>query len=210
MRILIAEDEAVSRLKLEAMLTKRGFEVVAAADGHQAWQLLQVEDPPRLAILDWMMPGIDGVELCRKARLSASLRGLYLILLTGKGNKEDIIEGLQAGANDYVTKPFDPAEMQARIQVAAQVVQLQSELAARVQELEDALAHVKQLQVLLPICSYCKNVRDDQNYWHQVDQYLMRYSAAKFSHGICPRCMEEIVKPELRRNGIAMCGDWPG
>jgi phosphoserine phosphatase RsbU/P len=169
MRILIADDDDVSRLELQALLTRRGHEVAAVSDGREAWEVLQGEHPPRLAVLDWRMEEMDGVEVCRRVRERPGLRNVYLILLTSRGDKEHVLAGLQAGANDYVTKPFDRDELLARVRVGAQMVGLQAELAARVQELEDALARVKQLHGLLPICSYCKCIRDDKNYCHQVE-----------------------------------------
>src|SRR5712692_7870638 len=113
MRILIADDDDVSRLTLSAMLTKRGYDIVAVANGGEAWQALQVEDAPKLAILDWMMPELDGVEVCRRVRAVPQLKTAYLILLTSRDSKEFLLEGLRAGANDYVTKPFDRDELEA-------------------------------------------------------------------------------------------------
>src|SRR5207244_3597988 len=113
-------------------------------------------DRPRLAILDWQMPGLDGPTVCRRVRAAPELKGLYLILLTARTERDDVLEGLRAGANDYVTKPFDPAELEARVNVGAEMVQLRDELAERVAELEKALADVKRLHGLLPICAYCK------------------------------------------------------
>lgn len=165
MRILIAEDDAVSRRRLEATLQKWGYEVLAVEDGLAAWEVLQSEMPPPLAILDWMMPGMDGIEVCRKVRERSPSRPLYIIVLTARGSREDVVAGLQAGGDDYVTKPFDREELHARVKVGLRVLQLQMNLAARVRELEEALARVKQLQGLLPICSYCKRIRADQNYW---------------------------------------------
>jgi phosphoserine phosphatase RsbU/P len=196
-KVLIAEDDMVSRRLLEATLIKWGYEVVVACDGIAAWELLQSGEPPPLAILDWMMPGLDGLQLCRKIRGIVTPTPPYLILLTAKGRREDIIIGLQAGANDYVTKPFDHEELRARIQVGVRIVELQQSLADRVRALEEALASVKQLQGLLPICSYCKKIRDDQNYWQQVENYISEHSEAQFSHSICPDCYERLVKPEL-------------
>src|SRR5580704_17577466 len=106
MRILIADDDDVSRLELKALLTRHGHEVVAVADGTEAWDVLRGNDPPRVAVLDWQMTAMDGVEVCRRVRESRLARSVYLILLTAHGDKEHILAGLEAGANDYVTKPF--------------------------------------------------------------------------------------------------------
>ena len=199
MRILIAEDDAVSRRRLEATLRKWGYEVLAVEDGLAAWEVLQGEMPPPLAILDWMMPGMDGIEVCRKVRERSPSRPLYIIVLTARGSREDVVAGLQAGGDDYVTKPFDREELHARVKVGLRVLQLQMNLADRVRELEEALARVKQLQGLLPICSYCKKIRDDQNYWQQVEGYISEHSGAVFSHGICPECYDKFVRPELKK-----------
>jgi len=207
MRILIAEDDAVSRRRLEATLQKWGYEVLAVEDGLAAWEVLQGEMPPPLAILDWMMPGMDGIEVCRKVRERSPSRPLYIIVLTARGSREDVVAGLQAGGDDYVTKPFDREELHARVKVGLRVLQLQMNLADRVRELEEALARVKQLQGLLPICSYCKKIRDDQNYWQQVEGYISEHSEAVFSHGICPDCFEKFVKPEL--NKLKSAGEKP-
>jgi len=196
-KILIAEDDMVSRRLLEATLIKWGYEVVVTCDGAEAWAALQCADAPPLAILDWMMPGMDGIELCRTVRQALMPTPPYLILLTAKGHREDIVTGLRSGANDYVTKPFDREELRARVQVGIRIVELQQSLADRVKALENALARVKQLQGLLPICSYCKKIRDDQNYWQQVENYISEHSEAQFSHSICPDCYERRVKPEL-------------
>jgi DNA-binding response OmpR family regulator len=207
MRILIAEDDAVSRRRLEATLQKWGYEVLAVEDGLAAWEVLQGEMPPPLAILDWMMPGMDGIEVCRKVRERSPSRPLYIIVLTARGSREDVVAGLQAGGDDYVTKPFDREELHARVKVGLRVLQLQMNLADRVRELEEALARVRQLQGLLPICSYCKKIRDDQNYWQQVEGYISEHSDAVFSHGICPDCFEKFVKPEL--NKLKSAGEKP-
>jgi sigma-B regulation protein RsbU (phosphoserine phosphatase) len=198
-RVLIAEDDAVSRRLLEATLAKWGYEVVVTTDGLQALDVLSQPEAPSLAILDWMMPGLDGAQVCLKARALAGERLLYMILLTAKGRKEDVVEGLTAGADDYVIKPFDRAELKARINAGERILRLQAELAARVKELELALVNVKLLQGLLPICCYCKKIRDDKNYWQQVDTYVADHSEAQFTHGICPDCRDKIVKPELER-----------
>jgi phosphoserine phosphatase RsbU/P len=209
MRILIADDDDVSRLEVETLLARHGHEVIAVSDGAEAWAILQGIDPPRLAVLDWMMEKLDGVEVCRKVRERTELRNVHLILLTSRGDKEHVLAGLAAGANDYVSKPFDRDELLARVRVGVQVASLQAELAARVRELEDALVRVNQLQGLLPICSYCKSIRDDKNYWHQVESYVKSHSGAEFSHGICPGCWEKVVKPQFLIQGITLPDECP-
>ena len=209
MRILIADDENVSRVMLEILLAQHGHEVTAVTDGTEALEILQGEDPPQLAVLDWLMNKMDGVEVCRRVRERADLRNIYLILLTSRGDKEHIVAGLQAGANDYVTKPFDREELLARLRVGEQMVALQAELKTHVRELEAALARVNQLQGLLPICSYCKRIRDEKNQWHQVETYVGSHTQVEFSHGICPTCWEQIVKPEFLKEGIALPAEFP-
>jgi len=199
MRILIAEDDDVSRRVLQLTLAAAGHDVVTTKNGAEALSVLENEGAPPLAILDWMMPDLDGLEVCRRVRRLPSVTLVYIILLTAKTEKANIIEGLEAGANDYITKPFDRQELRARVQVGETIVNLQHTLAARVEELEIALGKVKQLQTILPICSYCKHIRNDQNYWQQVETYISEHTDTQFSHGICPDCYESVVKPQLER-----------
>ncbi|MDT7780417.1 MAG: two-component system, cell cycle response regulator [Acidobacteriota bacterium] len=140
MKVLIAEDDMVSRRVLEATLSKWGHEVLVAGDGDAALSVLQGVNAPPLAILDWMMPGMDGVEVCRRARQFSSTTPTYIILLTAKTETEDVVAGLKAGADDYLTKPFARAELRARIEVGARVIKLQRRLADRVEELHHVLA----------------------------------------------------------------------
>ncbi|HEV8202486.1 MAG TPA: response regulator transcription factor [Candidatus Polarisedimenticolia bacterium] len=198
MRILIAEDDLVSRKMLEATLTRWGYEVLVTCDGQAALQALTGPDAPRVAILDWMMPSLDGVDVCRRVREGSVAQPPYVILLTAKGNKEDIVSGLEAGADDYIIKPFDREELRARLQAGLRIITLQNQLAARVRELEEAIARIRTLQGLLPICSYCKRVRNDGDYWQQVESYISDHSDARFSHGICPDCYESVVRPQLQ------------
>ncbi len=195
--ILIAEDEPVSRRLLETRLRRWGYDVVVTSDGLQAWQLLQNEDAPRLVILDWMMPRMTGLEVCREIRGSSRLNPVYIIFVTARDCREDVIEGLEAGANDYVAKPFDNDELRVRIKVGERVLELQRLLADRVKELETALSREKQLQGLLPICCYCKKIRNDQNYWEKVENYITDHSGAQFSHGICPECYNTVMEHEV-------------
>lgn len=197
-RILIADDDTISARVLEGTLRQWGHDVIVTRDGLAAWEVLQAEDPPKLAILDWMMPGLEGPEVCRRARALARPVPTYLILLTAKGRPDDIVAGLESGADDYVTKPFDRAELRSRIGVGERFVALQQGLSDRVRDLEVALGQVKQLKGLLPICAYCMKVRDDQNYWQRVETYITAHSNARFSHGICPSCWHDVVEPELK------------
>ena len=197
MKILVAEDDSDSYLLLEALLRGWGHEAVTTTDGAAAWDALQGEDAPTLAILDWMMPGLDGLEVCRRARGRSSARPLYIILLTARTDRQDTIDGLDAGADDFVTKPFDPSELRARVSVGVRVVELQRELAARIADLEAALARMDQLHGILPICSYCKKVRTESDSWQRVEAYVSAHSGVRFSHGVCPECVKSVVEPEL-------------
>ena len=195
MRVLIAEDDPVSRRILERLLRKWGYEVLVTTNGDEARVALQSAETPDVALLDIMMPKMDGLEICR--RLRALNRRTYVILVTAKHGAREIVKGIEAGADDYLTKPYDPDELRARVLVGVRIVDLQTALAGRVAELERALAEVKQLHGILPICSYCRKIRDDSDYWQTVEQYLATHSEAKFSHGICPSCYETTVKPQL-------------
>ena len=196
-RVLIAEDDPVSCLVLERTLRGWGYDVAVTRTGAEAWQSLQAEDSPRLAVIDWMMPGLEGPEVCRRVRALARPVPVYIILLTARGQSDDVAAGLDSGADDYVTKPFDRQELRSRLRVGERVLALQQGLADRVAELEHALGQVKELKGLLPICCYCKAVRDDSNYWHRVETYITAHSSARFSHGICPGCWEAVVEPQL-------------
>jgi phosphoserine phosphatase RsbU/P len=199
MKVLLAEDEPDTLQLLQILLAKWGYEAVATRDGAEAWEALSVEGAPPLAILDVMMPQLDGLEVCRRVKQADAPVPVYVIMLTAKTLPREIVSGLEAGADDYLTKPFDPSELRARIKVGERILELQRNLADRVAELEDALAHVKQLHGLLPICSYCKKIRDDQNYWEQVESYIGRHTEAQFSHGICPDCYAKFVTPDIER-----------
>lgn len=199
MKVLIADDDAVSRRLLEANIGKWGYVPINATDGQQAWDLLQLPEAPNLLILDWMMPGIGGIDICRKVRQAKKPDPAYIILLTGRTGNQNIVEGLEAGASDYITKPFDLEELRARVRCGERTVNLEIRLAERVRELEVALSQVKALQGLLPICSYCKKIRDDQDYWQRVEDYVGARTDAVFSHGICPECFDRIVETELKQ-----------
>src|ERR1700689_3871941 len=140
MRILIADDSIVSRHLLDATLRKWGYEVVVACDGLEAWNALQAGDAPRIAILDWVMPGLTGPEVCKRVRENS--RGsegayTYLLLLSSKSQREDLIEGLESGADDYLTKPFDQHELKVRLRAGIRIIDLQRELVSAREELRE-------------------------------------------------------------------------
>jgi len=191
-QVVIAEDDRVTGEILARTLQRWNYATTLVGDGAEAWERLRVASEPTLAILDWMMPGMDGPEVCRRVREELPLANMYLLLVTARESRGDVVAGLDAGADDYVIKPFDPEELRARVGVGARVLGLQQKLAERVAELQAALSSVKQLRGLLPICSYCKRIRGDDQYWQQVEGYIAEHSDAQFSHGICPSCYATI------------------
>ena len=192
--VLVAEDHHVSRHLLERNLMNWGFQVTTAENGEEAIDILNGKDAPTLAIIDWVMPRKDGLDVCRHVRNQTGRPYTYLVLLTAKSQREEIAAGLDAGADDYVIKPFDPDELRARLAVGQRVVELERMLAKKVDDLEIALSDVKKLKGLLPICMYCKSIRDDKDYWHQIEEYIHNETGADFSHGICPDCMSRLDK----------------
>jgi len=196
MRILIADDDRFSLKLIQTVLSSDDCDMVSCGTGDEALRVLKTPPVPEIAILDWMMPGLNGIDVCRQARAIPGI-STYLILLTSRDRAEDLVTGLAAGADDYIVKPFNETELRARIAVGLRIVSLQRGLADRVADLESALARVKQLHGLLPICAYCKKVRNDQNYYEQIEGYLMKNADVKFSHGICPECFKKFAEPEL-------------
>ncbi len=206
MLILIAEDDFTSRTALTGVLKKQGHEVVSTVNGAEAWAAMVKPDAPRLAILDWMMPEMDGIEVCRRIRTLETDQPPYIIILTSMDEKANIIAGLEAGADDYLAKPYDPGELNARIGVGLRMTEMQAKLAERTRELgkalkaqeeltlklRNALSQVKTLSGLLPICASCKKIRNDKGYWEQMELYIRDRSEADFTHGICPECAERL------------------
>ena len=194
MRVLLADDDAALRHGLRVQLERWGYQPTVCEDGAAARDVLTGADPPAMAILDWSMPGADGVTLCREIRDTPALSAMYVILLTAHDTRDEMVAGLSGGADEYITKPFDWGVLRARLKTGARIATLQQNLAQRVTELQNALAMVKQLSGLLPICSYCKRIRRDGNYWQQLEIYLSEHSEAEFSHGVCPDCFEHAKK----------------
>jgi CheY-like chemotaxis protein len=198
-KILVADDDRVWSRVLEVALVSCEHQPVVCHTGTDAWQILRSPDAPALAILDWEMPGLTGADVCRRVREIPNAVAPYLILVTARDGADTVVEGLEAGADDYIRKPFHQRELQARVRVGERMIGLQRALDTRVRELESALANIKQLHGLLPICAYCKMVRSDGNYWQQVEAYLTEHSQLSFSHSICPACYEHVVEPEFQQ-----------
>ncbi len=207
MKVLVADDDRIAATVLSQTLRQWEFDVTVVSDGAEALRYLQTQGPttPTLAILDWMMPHLEGADVCRRARLEMPNANMYLMLLTSLESKGHVVAGLDAGADDYLIKPFDPGELRARVNVGVRVLSLQERLTERVSELQEALANVKQLHGLLPICSYCKRIRGDDSYWTQVESYIAERSDAQFSHGICPPCAN-VLEQEIEDHKQNMPG----
>lgn len=184
MKILTADDDASSRAILTKALTSFGHEVVQTCDGSEAWSQYILHNF-QLVISDWMMPELTGVELCKRIRTEPKSKYTYIILLTSLEGKQKYLEGMEAGADDFINKPFDRETLAARVRVAERILGLQAE--------------VKQLEGLLPICAYCKKIKDDENQWQQMERYISRRTEANFSHGICPDCYEKHMVPQLQQ-----------
>ena len=210
MKVLIADDEPIFRRLLHRNLDKAGYEVVEAEDGADALRLLEGDDAPPVALLDWLMPTMNGLDVCRAIRRRKDAGAPYVILVTSKDAPDDVVLGLDAGADDYVTKPFNPRELRARVQVGARIVGLQTALRERVGALEEALDQVQRLQGLLPICAWCHKIRDDHNYWQSVERYLSEHAAVRFSHTICPECRTSEFPPAAGQAQAAGSARQPG
>ncbi|HYC71576.1 MAG TPA: response regulator [Opitutaceae bacterium] len=188
MKALVVEDDPIARAVLEATLRKFGHESASTPDGEAAWDLLKRE-PYRVIISDWMMPKTDGLELCRRVRAREGAEYVYFILLTARGATEgNQEEAMQAGVDDFLTKPLNPQELRARLHVAARILEFTRK--------------VRQLEEFLPMCSYCKKIRDDRNFWGRVEDYINSLTGAKLSHSICPDCYDRVVVPEMRAAGM--------
>ncbi|MFH1550013.1 MAG: response regulator [Planctomycetota bacterium] len=197
MKIAIAEDDPVSLKLLQKMLENWGHKVYTARDGEEGWDMLCAHPDVHILITDWMMPKMSGLHLIRKLRESVRDSYTYILMITAMDRKENIVEGLEAGADDYIVKPFDRAELKVRVHAGERIISLERKLAEHVKELEDILAHIKKLEGLLPICSHCKKIRDDKGKehgkgeWSALEEYIGNRSDAQFSHTLCPECLEK-------------------
>ncbi len=194
--ILIVDDAPANLRLLSGMLVEQGYKVRSALNGKLALTGAKAA-PPDLILLDTNIPGMSGYKVCAQLKADPHTRDIPIIFISALDQTEDKVKAFTLGGVDYVTKPFRVEEVLARVETHLRLRALQKQLAERVRELEEALAQVNKLEGLLPICSYCKRVRDDQDYWHQVESYVAARSEARFSHGVCPDCYDEHIKPQL-------------
>jgi PleD family two-component response regulator len=203
--ILVVDDTATNLKVLLRFLKKFGFELTIAQNSQEMFNRLDHQIPD-LILLDVMMPGLDGFEACRRLKATERTHDIPVIFLTVLPDLESKIKGFEVGGVDFITKPIEPHELRARVvthlslrhlqrELQAKNEQLQaqnSQLQVKNQQLQTALAKVKTLSGLLPICANCKQIRDDQGYWHQVEVYIRNHSEAEFSHGLCPECIKTL------------------
>jgi len=189
MKILSVEDEPVAQLRLEAALKSLGHEVVLAADGEAAWDALS--DPRlRVVVCDWRLPKLDGLELCRRVREKREDYVCFILLTQRQANEENLKAAMAAGVDEFLTKPVDAHDLRLRLHVAERILGFTAEL--------------RRLENFVPICSYCKKVRDDKKYWQEIESYIASRAGTRFSHGICPQCYEINMAPELKKLGIVI------
>lgn len=194
LKILIAEDEFTTRMMVQVCLENWGYRVESVTDGNAAWEILQNTDGhgPEIAILDWEMPEIDGVEVCRRVKEQGAVMAPYIILLTSRDSKTDIVKGFDAGADDYMTKPFNDNELRARVRVAERLVRTQLSLAESVAELKEALDQVEMLENGIQACGRCRKIFSPfDGEWHSYDDVLDNGADPRFIVTSCPDCGEK-------------------
>lgn len=190
--ILIAEDHTATRFMLSSLLERHGYHVTAVNDGYMAQGALAAPDGPAIALLDWGLPHQSGLEICREIRKLGGRHFVYVIIVTARDTVQDLAEAFAAGADDFIRKPCEPVEILSRVRSAERIVELEHRLSGRIQECEVALENIRNLKRLLPICMYCKKVRDDSQYWQEIEHYIHQQTGTDFSHGICPDCFQEV------------------
>lgn len=189
-------DDAPENIRIIENLLKPDKIIKAATHGEKALEIAMSDTPPDIILLDVEMPGMSGFEICRKLKGSSRTADIPIIFLTAKTDTDYIVKGFEHGAVDYVIKPFNAVELKARVQThlnLKRAIDSEKELVVRLRE---ALAQVKQLSGILPICANCKKIRNDSGYWEQVESYIKDHSEAEFSHGLCPECIRKLY-PEL-------------
>lgn len=187
-RILAVDDDPDVLSATVRMIAKLGHEVVQAKTGEEARAMLK-SDPPDLVVLDVMLPDMKGTDLCRDIKSDPALNGVFVVLTSGmKISSLDQADGLEFGADGYIARPISNREFRARINAMVRILMAERERDRLILELETALSKVKQLSGLLPFCSYCKKIRNDNGYWSQIEEYLQEYSDAELGDSICPNC----------------------
>lgn len=186
--ILIVDDQPTNLKVLLSFLKEHGFDIHIAENGNRALQVLENYQPD-LILLDVMMPGMDGFETCRQIKKNEKTVSIPIIFMTALDSVEDKVAGFEAGGVDYITKPLQQVEVLARINTHIT-------LHRQKQELEQALTEVKKLSGIIPICSVCKQIRNDEGYWQQVDQYIAEHSEVEFSHALCTGCADRLYGKE--------------
>ena len=187
MKIQIVEDDTIAATLLASALKSLGHEARQAGGGQEAWEQLQRE-PVRVVISDWMMPGLDGLELCRRIRGQGGDYTYFILLSNVSASGENLDQAMAAGVDDFLGKPAKVAELKARLHVAERILNYATQ--------------VRQLQEIIPICGYCRKLRDDRNYWSQVEEYISQQTGSSFSHGVCPDCYEKVLVPQMRKLGV--------
>lgn len=197
---LLVVDDVPENLIIAYKILRKDYEVIGANSGRDALQIVAATRPD-LILLDIMMPGMDGFEVCRILKEDASLRDIPVIFITALSDELDEARGFQSGAVDYITKPFKPTVLKHRVAVHLELTAQREALARSNEELKEALANVKELSGLLPICMTCKKIRDDKGYWNQLESYISQHSDALFSHCYCPGCAEAEMAKLARLTG---------
>ncbi len=192
-RVLVAEDDSRAQKAMVFLLQRHGYTATAAPDGQAALDALTQPNPPAIVLLDWEMPRLDGLAVCRALRAMPRARYIYIIMVTARDSAADLLAALAAGADDILSKPADTAQLLARLRSGERVLALEKRLEERIAQLEKSLDDVRKLERLLPICMYCKKVREDGDYWQEIESYIRQHTGTDFSHGICPACMETVV-----------------
>ena len=188
--ILIVDDTVMNVDLLTLVLKKNHYKIRVADSGKRALEQVCVS-PPDLILLDIMMPGMDGFETCRRLKANRDSANIPVIFITALDEMKDKLKGFQVGGTDFITKPFQAEEVLARVKAHLTIQKLYKDLAAKNQKLEQALEEVKELQGIVPICSMCKNIRDDSGYWQRVETFVSKRMGTKFSHSYCPTCLKK-------------------
>lgn len=187
--VLIVDDQPVSLKLLVAFLERRGFDVRVASGGEAAL-ILVGQERPDIILLDIMMPVLDGYETCRHLKASVATADIPIIFITALTEVEDKLKGFEVGGVDYVTKPFQHDEVLARVTIHLKLARLHRELESKNRQLQAALDEIRQLSGIIPICSKCKKIRNDDGYWQQVEKFIKTHTGADFTHGYCPDCYD--------------------